>query len=61
MKTSQFKQLLIDAGCLLYREGKRHEVWINPKTGAIGMVGRHNGKEMPTGTARKILRTLGLE
>ena len=57
MKTSELLESLRDAGCVLARNGKRHDKWTNPKTGASEWVPRHAG-EVPTGTAQKILKKL---
>ena len=57
MKTSELLESLRDAGCVLARNGKRHDKWTNPKTGTSEWVPRHAG-EVPTGTAQKILKKL---
>ena len=57
MKTSELLESLRNAGCVLARNGKRHDKWTNPKTGASEWVPRHAG-EVPTGTAQKILKKL---
>jgi predicted RNA binding protein YcfA (HicA-like mRNA interferase family) len=57
MKTSELLESLRDAGCVLARNGKRHDKWTNPRTGASEWVPRHAG-EVPTGTAQKILKKL---
>ena len=57
MKKSELIKLLKDAGCVLERNGKKHDIWKNPKTGCITSVPRH-AKEVPTGTANSILKRL---
>jgi predicted RNA binding protein YcfA (HicA-like mRNA interferase family) len=47
------------AGCYLKREGGSHTLWINPKTGTLEAVPRHNEIKEPL--ARKILKNLGAE
>lgn len=58
MKTSELIKKLEDAGCELKRHGSNHDIWCNPKTGKEVKVGRH-AKDVPKGTASKILKTLG--
>ena len=58
MKVSELKRKLKKAGCFLLREGTRHEIWINPKTGVTTEVPRHNAREVKTATARSILKEL---
>jgi mRNA interferase HicA len=56
MKRLYLERLLRMAGCYLKREGGSHSLWINPATGVIEAVPRHNDiKEI---LARKILRSL---
>lgn len=57
MKKSELLKRLIDAGCILARHGSRHDKWSNPSTGKSEYVPRH-AKEVPTGTALKILKNL---
>ncbi|HNU90823.1 MAG TPA: type II toxin-antitoxin system HicA family toxin [Spirochaetota bacterium] len=42
------------AGCYLKREGGSHSLWINPTSGIIEAVPRHNEIKEPL--ARKILK-----
>lgn len=46
--------------CSKIREGRNHEIWLNPDTGKEFQVPRHYSKELPTGTANKILKDAGL-
>jgi hypothetical protein len=55
---SDLERHLLLHGCELLRHGARHEVWINPATGARTSVPRH--REIPLPTARAICRQLGL-
>jgi len=59
MKRTDLERKLRIAGCYLKREGRLHSLWINPKTGAIEAVPRHNEIKEPL--ARKILKTLNAE
>lgn len=61
MTYGELKRLLKKNGCTMYSEGKNHERWINPKTGAIFPVGRHNAQEVKNGTYHAILKQAGLE
>ncbi|WP_373324384.1 type II toxin-antitoxin system HicA family toxin [Tepidiforma flava] len=45
-------------GCHLLREGRRHAVWVNPRTRSISTVPRH--REVNDFLARKICRDLGV-
>jgi mRNA interferase HicA len=45
-------------GCVLKREGAAHSLWLNPVTGAMEAVPRHN--EISEALARKICRGLGI-
>lgn len=61
MRYSELIKLLKKAGCKVYRQGERHEQWINPKTGKIFSVGRHHGEEVPKGTLMSIKKDAGLK
>ncbi|QFY90618.1 type II toxin-antitoxin system HicA family toxin [Magnetovirga frankeli] len=56
MKRRQLEKLLRQGGCYLKREGAEHSLWINPNTGKIEAIPRHN--EIKEGLALKILRNL---
>jgi len=59
MKRRQLEKRLRIAGCFLKREGSSHSLWINPKTGIIEAVPRHNEIKEPL--AQKILKSLNAE
>lgn len=59
MKRRDLERKLRVAGCYLKREGGSHSLWINPKTGAMEAVPRHNEIKEPL--AKKILKTLNAE
>lgn len=61
MKTSELKRLLLEGGCRFLQEGKEHEKWFSPLTGKAFRVPRHSSKEIPTGTANRILKDAGLK
>lgn len=60
MKTSELIKLLKQAGFKKFDEGARHTEFLNPTTGKKVYVWRHK-KEVPTGTANKILKDAGLK
>lgn len=59
MKRRDLERKLRIAGCYLKREGRSHTLWINPKTGIVEAVPRHNEIKEPL--ARKILKNMGAE
>jgi predicted RNA binding protein YcfA (HicA-like mRNA interferase family) len=61
MKASELTRLAKKQGCQLLRHGSRHDIWINPKTGGTTEIPRHKAAEVPTGTANRILKDLGLK
>jgi len=56
MKRRELERRLRIAGCYLKREGASHSLWINPKTGVVEAVPRHNEIKEPLAT--KILKNL---
>lgn len=58
MKTNELKRLLKAGGCRLLRHGSRHDVWINPKTGATTFVPRHDTQEVNRKTLKSITDAL---
>ena len=61
MKVSELKRLLQKKGCKWYKDGSKHEQWINPATNQKASIPRHNSKELPTGTVTRILSDLGIK
>jgi hypothetical protein len=59
-KYSEIKRKLKKAGCYLYREGKRHEIWFSSITGNYFPVSRHNSEEAVEKT-EKALNDFGKE
>ncbi|MDH3504913.1 MAG: type II toxin-antitoxin system HicA family toxin [Nitrospirota bacterium] len=59
MKRRELERKLRIAGCYLKREGSSHALWINPKTGGMEAVPRHNEIKEPL--ANKILKNLNAE
>jgi len=59
MKRRDLEKRLRQASCYLKREGGSHSLWINPNTGVVEAVPRHN--EIKELLARKILKALGAE
>ncbi len=59
MKRRDLEKHLRQHGCELLREGSRHAIWVNLKTGAITPIPRHPRIE-EKGTIRAICRVLGV-
>ena len=58
MKRGNFIRELVDAGCYLARHGKKHDIYVNPKTGKKSPVPRH--AEIKEGLCELIRKQLGL-
>jgi predicted RNA binding protein YcfA (HicA-like mRNA interferase family) len=58
MKRSELIRQLTKAGCVLYRHGARHDVYLNPATGQKQTVPRHT--EIDDALAKHIKKYLGL-
>jgi predicted RNA binding protein YcfA (HicA-like mRNA interferase family) len=56
VKRKELERQLRRAGCVLKREGASHSLWVNPRTGVMEAVPRH--QEIKELLARKILRSL---
>jgi predicted RNA binding protein YcfA (HicA-like mRNA interferase family) len=52
MKLRDLEQHLRKQGCILFREGGAHSVWLNPSNRKIASVPRH--REIKEGTIRGI-------
>ncbi len=61
MTYGELKRLLRKGGCYFHHQGRRHEMWENPKTGKQFPVGRHDTKDVPDGTLKSIKQDAGLE
>ena len=61
MTVNEIIKMIRKAGCRKIREGRNHEIWLNPATGVTFPVPRHGGKELPTGNANKILNDAGIK
>jgi len=59
MKRGQFVRQLKHEGCVLLRQGSRHDIYFNPKTGLQQPVPRHT--EIDNALAKHIRKYLGLE
>ena len=60
VKASELKRLLKQYGCVFYRHGGEHDVW-KTADGRKNRIPRHGAAELPTGTAKKILKDAGIE
>jgi len=56
MKRTLLEKKLRMAGCYLKREGASHSLWINPKTGQIEAIPRHQDIKEPL--ANKIIKSM---
>ena len=56
MKLADLERHLRHYGCVLYREGGSHSIWLNPQTRKIASVPRH--REIKEGTVRAICKQL---
>ncbi len=56
MKLRDPERHLRGQGCLFFREGRAHTVWLNPANRKIASVPRH--REIKEGTVRGICRQL---
>jgi predicted RNA binding protein YcfA (HicA-like mRNA interferase family) len=56
MKLADLERHLRRQGCVFYREGGAHSVWVNPATRKITSVPRH--REIKEGTVRAICKQL---
>lgn len=58
MKQNDLVRRLKKAGCYLKRHGADHDIWHSPITGCDWPVSRHEAKEVPKGTIRRIYEKL---
>jgi mRNA interferase HicA len=58
MKRNELILYLINNGCIFEREGKKHSLYYNPKTGKSTTVPRHT--EINSFTARAICKDLDI-
>ena len=61
MKGAELERLLRSYGCYLAKEGANHEKWYSPINKQKFLVPRHEGKEVATGTAHRILKDAGIK
>lgn len=61
MNYGELKRDLRKHGCFCLREGANHELWYSPITGKTFAVGRHNQKEVASGTLKSIRMDSGLD
>lgn len=60
MKFSEFYKLIEAAGWTLSK-GKKHHKYVHPDYGYSIPVGRHPGKEIPTGTLHEMMKQAGIK
>ncbi len=61
MKTSELLKILKKGGCFFVEHGKEHDKWHSDITGKDIRIPRHGSKEIPSGTANRILKDAGLK
>lgn len=61
MKTSELTKQMKKAGCCFIEHRGEHDLWFSPLTGKEIIVPRHPSREIPTGTANRIMRDAGLK
>lgn len=61
MRINELTKLLKEKGCYCISNGRRHELWFSPMTGATFPVPRHGAKEVPKGTLNNILKQAGIK
>lgn len=60
MRINELTRLLRGKGCYCVGNGKIHDLWYSPRTGATFPVPRHGSKEIPNGTLNSILKQAGV-
>ena len=61
MKVSELTKLLKTNECYFVEHGKEHDKWHSNITGKSFKIPKHPGKEIPKGTADRILKDAGLK
>lgn len=61
MKVSELIKLLKKNGAYLTMHGREHDEWYSPITKKYFRVPRHKSKELPNGTASRIMKDAGLK
>lgn len=60
MKTAKFCAELSAKGCVIFRHGSRHDVWLNPANGNRFAIPRHGSRELPKDIEIQARKTLGV-
>jgi mRNA interferase HicA len=58
MKRTELIRQLTEHGCVLYRHGSRHDIYLNPSTGQKQPIPRHS--EVDENLAKHIIKYLGI-
>lgn len=61
MKVSELEKLLKRNNCYFVEHGGEHDKWHSDITGKDFRIPRHKSKEIPVGTANRILKDAGLK
>jgi predicted RNA binding protein YcfA (HicA-like mRNA interferase family) len=59
MTAGEMVRVLKKEGCKLVRHGRNHDIWENPKTGALTEIPRHSSQDIGS-LENKIKKDLGL-
>lgn len=60
MKYSEIHRKLLEAGCYLYRNGKKHPIWYSPIAMELFETSNHDSQEAKNGTAKSIAKKSGV-
>ena len=58
MTYNELRKALRAAGCILERQGARHDIWVSTATGAKAAIPGHGTHEVPPGTSAAIRKRL---
>ena len=61
VRVSEFIRQLKKQGIKFEEHGKKHDKYVNPKTGQSARLPRHQSQEIRDGTREQILKDLGLK
>ena len=61
MTVAEFIRSIKKQGIRFKAHGARHDIYLNPKNGAVAQIPRHKSQEIKKGTMEKILKDLRLK
>lgn len=59
MKWNELRRIAEARGWRFLRSGGNHDVYYNPSTNAVILIGRHGGEEIRNGTFAKLKKQIG--